>query len=86
MEELNELYKIIQPDFLIKAISDTTGFTNFDIREELDFLDDLDYIEIIMSIEKEYYISISDDAFEKIEKIDLMLFIQILHQLKEMNI
>jgi hypothetical protein len=36
MEELNELYKIIQPDFLIKAISDT-GFTNFDIREELDF-------------------------------------------------
>jgi acyl carrier protein len=75
MEELNELYKIIQPDFLIKAISDTTGFTNFDIREELDFLDDLDYIEIIMSIEKEYYISISDDAFEKIEKMDLMLFI-----------
>jgi acyl carrier protein len=32
------------------------GFTNFDIRENLIFLDDLDYIEIIMSIEKEYYI------------------------------
>jgi acyl carrier protein len=45
------------------------------LEKELDFLDDLDYIEIIMSIEKEYYISISDDAFEKIEKMDLMLFI-----------
>jgi acyl carrier protein len=85
MEELNELYKIIQPDFLIKAISDTTGFTNFDIREEL-ILDDLDYIEIIMSIEKEYYISISDDAFEKIEKIGFNVVYSNLTSVKEMNI
>jgi acyl carrier protein len=67
--ELSEIYKIIKPDFLVKAISDTAGFTNFDIRVELDFLDDLDYIEIIMTIEKEYSISINDALLEEIERI-----------------
>jgi acyl carrier protein len=69
MEELNELYKVIQPDFLIKAIGDSTGVTNFDIIAELGFMDDLDYIEIIMAIEKEYSIHINDATFEEIDRI-----------------
>jgi acyl carrier protein len=64
IKHIKELYEIIQPDFLINEIEDKTSM-KLNWKE----MDTLDIIEIIMDIEKEYDISISDDLLDEIETI-----------------
>jgi acyl carrier protein len=73
IKDIKELYKIIQPDFLIEMIrnrcfSDTLDLSNAQTWSDIG-LDQLDVIEIIMDLEKEYSISIDDDLLDKIDNI-----------------
>lgn len=66
IKDIKELYEIIQPDFLINQIENKILVKiNW---KEID-LDTLDIIEIIMEIEKEYDIEISDNLLDEIESI-----------------
>lgn len=75
INDINELCKIVQPDFLIEMIknrcfSDTLDLNLSNEKTWSDIgLDQLDVIEIVMDLEKEYSISIDDDLLDKIDNI-----------------
>ncbi len=74
IKDIKELYKIIQPHFLIEMIKDRyNGSEPFDLSKSWNDigLDQLDIIEIIMELEKEYSISIDDDL---LDTFDIGLF------------
>lgn len=74
IKDIKELYKIIQPHFLIKMIIDRyDGSEPFDLSKSWNDigLDKLDIVEIVMCLEKEYSISIDDDL---LDTFDIGLF------------
>jgi len=88
IKDISELYKIIQPDFLIKFLKEMFYDNTFDITSKnwYDFMDELDFIEMIMEIEKEYDIVITDDMVESIENIGFLEFYSNLTSIKRNNI
>jgi acyl carrier protein len=73
IKDINELCKIVQPDFLIEMIKNRCFSDTLDLSNEKTWsdigLDHLDVIEIVMDLEKEYSISIDDDLLDKIYNI-----------------
>ena len=86
IKDLSELYKIIQPDFFIKFLKEmcydnTFGLTWYDLG-----MDELDFIEMIMEIEKEYDIVITDDMVGSIENMEFLEFYSNLTSIKRNNV
>jgi len=89
IKDLSELYKIIQPDFLIKLIKEMCYGNTFDLNSKnwSDLgLDDLDIVEMIMKMEMEYDITISDNMLENIEYNGFFDFYSNLTLVKRNNI
>ena len=89
IKDLSELYKIIQPDFLIKLIKEMCYGNKFDLNSKnwSDLgMDELDIIEMIMEIEKEYDIVITDDMLENIGNIGFLEFYYNLSAVKRNNV
>jgi acyl carrier protein len=66
----DEIFKDLQ-----EIIVDSIGLESDEIENSSDFRDDLgfdslDSIEVIMEVEKKYYISIPDDEAEKLETVE----------------
>lgn len=68
VKNLSELYKIVQPDFLINIVEKKCYNTfNLNSKKWSDIgIDDLDIVEIIMDMEKEYNIEINDNILDEI--------------------
>jgi acyl carrier protein len=89
IKDLSELYKIIQPDFLIKLIKEMCYGNTFDLNSKnwSDLgLDDLDIVEMIMKMEMEYDITISDNMLENIEYDGFFDFYSNLTLIKRNNV
>ena len=89
IKDLSELYKIIQPDFLIKLIKEMCYGNTFDLNSKnwSDLgLDDLDIIEMIMKMELEYDIIITDGMAEDIDNMGFLEFYSNLTLVKRNNV
>ena len=89
IKDLSELYKIIQPDFFIKFLKEMFYDNTFDITSKNWYdlgMEELDFIEMIMEIEKEYDIVITDDMVESIENMGFLEFYSNLTSIKRNNV
>ena len=67
IKNINELYKVIDKESVIKSVIDVMGSDEINIECEywVDLgMDDLDQIEFVMNLEKRCNISINDDVCE----------------------
>ena len=85
IKDISELYNIIQPDFLIKIIKEIDN--TFDLTSNnWSIPDQLDFIEMIMKIEEEYDIIISDDMIDNIDNMGFKEFYSNLTLVKRNNV
>ena len=89
IKDISELYKIIQPDFLIKIIKEMCYGNKFNLNSKnwSDLgMDELDIVEMIMEMEKEYNISISDNMLDDIDNMGFKEFYSNLTLVKRNNV
>ena len=78
VKTIDDLYEIIKHDKMVELLSDKFGITEQEVLkchswDELAF-DDLDQVEFIMELEKEYNLAISDEVADGLYRIGFSHF------------
>ena len=66
IDQFNQLFYIVEEHKFIELLKLTVDFNNWDVFEAIESMDDLDVIEFIMLIEKEYNITVDDTVIDYI--------------------